>query len=116
MNQYQDRGMKKWAGFYLSEHSAEQEKLKVLAAHVNKPKPVMTTQEIGEVLQFAMLKNKKVAVQLEAVDCNGNYYDDIIGYWSNSNSLGIYIGTTKVDYDEIRNIEIYNPNKWSSIS
>lgn len=25
-DEYQDRGMKKWAGFFLSEHTAEQEK------------------------------------------------------------------------------------------
>ncbi len=27
-DEYQDRGMKKWAGFFLSEHTAEQEKFK----------------------------------------------------------------------------------------
>lgn len=60
-DEYQDRGMKKWAGFFLSEHTAEQEKIQKGLAHINSPKPQMSEQEIGEVLQVARLKNKSVA-------------------------------------------------------
>ncbi|EGP5189799.1 hypothetical protein EID59_14040 [Enterococcus faecium] len=74
-DEYQDRGMKKWAGFFLSEHTAEQEKIQKRLAHINSPKPQMSEQEIGEVLQVARLKNKSVAIQIEAIDNEGNYYD-----------------------------------------
>ncbi len=37
-DEYQDRGMKKWAGFFLSEHTAEQEKIQKGLAHINSPK------------------------------------------------------------------------------
>lgn len=74
-DEYQDRGMKKWAGFFLSEHTAEQEKNQKGLAHINSPKPQMSEQEIGEVLQVARLKNKSVAIQIEAIDNEGNYYD-----------------------------------------
>jgi len=74
-DEYQDRGMKKWAGFFLSEHTAEQEKIQKGLAHINSPKPQMSEQEIGEVLQVARLKNKSVAIQIEAIDNEGNYYD-----------------------------------------
>lgn len=34
-DQYHDRGMKKWAGFFLSEHTAEQEKIQKGFANIN---------------------------------------------------------------------------------
>ena len=55
-DQYHDRGMKKWAGFFLSEHTAAQEKVQKGLAHTNSPKPQMSEQEIGEVLQIARIK------------------------------------------------------------
>lgn len=104
-DEYQDRGMKKWAGFFLSEHTAEQEKIQKGLAHTNSPKPQMSDQEIGEVLQMARIKNKSVAI-----DNEGNYYDDIVGSLKGADSLGIYVGNEKV---QIRNIEIFNQTKWS---
>lgn len=112
-DEYRDRGMKKWAGFFLSEHTAEQERIQKGLAHTNSQKPQMSEQEIGEVLQLARIKNKSVAIQIEAVDNEGNYYDDIVGSLKGADSLGIYVGKEKVHYDEIRNIQIYNQSKWS---
>lgn len=112
-DQYHDRGMKKWAGFFLSEHTAEQEKIQKGFANINAPKPQMSEQEIGEVLQLAIVKNKPVAIQIEAVDSNGDYYDDIIGHLKGSDSLGFYVGNGKVHYDEIRNVELVDHLKWS---
>ena len=112
-DQYHDRGMKKWAGFFLSEHTAEQEKIQKGLAHANYPKPQMSEQEIGEVLHIARIKNKSVAIQIEAVDRDGSYYDDIIGHLKGSDSLGVYVGNEKVHYDEIRNVELVDHVKWN---
>ena len=112
-NQYHDRGMKKWAGFFLSEHTAEQEKIQKGLAHINPQKFQMSEQEISEVLQLAIVKNKPVAIQIEAIDSDGNYYDDIIGHLKGSDSLGVYVGTQKVHYDEIRNVELVDHVKWN---
>ena len=112
-DQYRDRGMKKWAGFFLSEHTAEQEKIQKRLAHTNPPKPQMSEQEIGEVLQIARIKNKSVAIQIEAIDNEGNYYDDIIGSLKGADSLGFYVGNEKVHYDEIRNVKLVDHVKWS---
>lgn len=112
-DQYHDRGMKKWAGFFLSEQTAEQEKIQKGLAHANSQKAQMSEQEIGEVLQTARIKNKSVAIQIEAIDNEGNYYDDIIGSLKGADSLGFYVGNEKVHYDEIRNIELVDHVKWS---
>lgn len=112
-DQYRDRDMKKWAGFFLSEHTAEQDKIQKRLHYVNLPKPQMSEREISEILQLASVKNMTVAIQIEAVDSNGNYYDDIIGHLKGSDSLGFYVGNGKVHYDEIRNVELVDHLKWS---
>lgn len=113
--EYRDRGKMKWAGFYLSEHSSEQEKLKEKRETINLPKKKMSLQKIGEVLEQARMKNKTVAIQKEAVDSEGNYFNDVVGLVIGADELGIYIGNEKVDYDEIRNVEVSHFQKWSEL-
>lgn len=67
----------------------------------------MSTTEIYHILHEAIKTNKKVVIQIEAVDCNGFYQEDIIGSIMKSDSLGIYMNKQKVHYDEIRNIQFY---------
>lgn len=59
---YQDRGMLKWVGFYLSDHTAELTKDSQKRNHINKEKVQMSMEEIGGLLQQAYLKNQRVAL------------------------------------------------------
>ncbi|MBO0440631.1 hypothetical protein [Candidatus Enterococcus ikei] len=103
--QYQDRKMKKWAGFYLSEHTAiiEQEK-KIQPA---KKKIQMSWAEIDEVLALAFQRQSEVIIQKEELDCEGNYGADIIGMLQGHDELGIYVDGHKIGYDEIRNVQFH---------
>ena len=67
----------------------------------------MRTTEIYYMLHEAIQTHREVAIQIEAIDCNGSYQEDIIGFIKNSDLLGIYIKKQKVHYDEIRNIQFY---------
>lgn len=113
--EYHDRGKKKWAGFYLSEHSSEQEKQRETWNKINEPKEKLNLLEIGKILEQARLKNKVVAIQKEAVDSEGDYYDDIVGLIMGADELGIFIGDQKVDYDEIRHVRIVECTKWNDL-
>lgn len=110
---YRDRGMKKWAGFILSEHTLEQEKYEKAKKKVNVPKPQMSPEDIYTTMQQAQIKNKRIAVQRVAVDIEGNYYDDVIGLLKGADSRGIYIGNERIDFHEIRHVELLNHKKWS---
>ncbi|WP_373471800.1 hypothetical protein [Carnobacterium alterfunditum] len=114
--EYHDRGIKKWAGFYLSEHTAAQEKLTDERQKSNPQKQQLDPQEIALVVNEAILKNRSVAVQIEAVDQNGCYKDDIVGLVAGGDELGIYIDNTKVDFDEIRNIQFISLKKWTHLT
>lgn len=102
--QYQDRKMKKWAGFYLSEHTA------IIAKEQNKRPPEQKVQmswiEIDAVLAKAFQEQLFVAIQKEELDSEGNYGEDIKGLIQGYDELGIYISDQKVGYDEIRHVEI----------
>ncbi|MEK6189481.1 MAG: hypothetical protein N2A99_00635 [Carnobacterium alterfunditum] len=114
--EYHDRGIKKWAGFYLSEHTAAQEKLTGERQKSNPQKQQLDPQEIALVVNEAILKNRSVAVQIEAVDQNGCYKDDIVGLVAGGDELGIYINDTKVDFDEIRNVQFISLKKWTHLT
>ena len=112
---YEDRNMLKWIGFYLSDQTAAINKDVTERSNVNNQKPLMQSEEIEKVLNEARLKSKPVSVQLEALNENAQYYDDVIGMIRGYDELGIYIGDQKVHYDEIRNVEVYNWKKWSEL-
>ncbi|MGM0217869.1 hypothetical protein [Enterococcus sp. AZ126] len=107
--QYQDRKMKKWAGFYLSEHTAiiEQEKKRQPA----EKKIQMSWTEIDEVLAQAFQSQAEVRIQKEELDCDGNYGADVIGRIQGHDALGIYVDGHKIGYDEIRHIQFHKKNK-----
>ncbi|WP_430607731.1 hypothetical protein IGJ55_001206 [Enterococcus sp. AZ170] len=102
--QYQDRKMKKWAGFYLSEHTAmiEQEQKKKTV----KKKTQMTWSEIDEVLAQAFQNQIEITIQKEELDSEGNYGADIKGRIQGHDELGLYVDGQKIGYDEIRHVQL----------
>ncbi|MCR9049905.1 hypothetical protein ACVWIQ_13240 [Enterococcus faecium] len=115
MIDYNDRGRLKWTGFYLSDHTEEIDADNEQRANHNLAKEQMMTEEIAEVLNTAVLKNRSVCIQKEERNAEGYYPADIIGKILGSDELGIYIGAHKVHYDEIRHINFYQNNKWNSL-
>ncbi|WP_314060367.1 hypothetical protein [uncultured Vagococcus sp.] len=110
---YHDRGMKKWAGFYLSEHTAIMEKLKLTEIQLIPQKEQQSPEVISQFLETAILKGLGVSVQKEEVDQEGHYSPDITGKISGHDSLGVYIGKQKIPYDNIRHIDFDDDKKWS---
>lgn len=110
---YNDRGMVKWNGFYLSEHTENLDDVQHKSYNKPKQKPQMDIDEIGQILEEAQLKHLKIAIQLEEVDVDNNYKPDIVGFLNGYDELGFWISQTKVNYDEIRHVELANDLKWS---
>ena len=112
---YQDRGMLKWIGFYLSDQTAAIQKDVAERSKVNNKKEQMYGEEFERVLNEARIKNKPVAIQLEALNAEAQYYDDVVGMIRGYDELGVYIDNQKVHYDEIRNVEFHDWKKWSEL-
>lgn len=113
---YHDRGMKKWAGFYLSDHTAKINSVNTERYRHNVRREKQTMEEIGFTINEALIKALKASVQLEALNEERDYYDDVVGFVTGYDEHGIYFGNELVRYDEIRSIEIFNENKWSNIA
>lgn len=116
LEEYQDRKMAKWAGFYLSEHTTEISNEKQQRDHVNPAKERMTPEEIDQVLYAAQLRTEMICIQKELRDADGNYFDDVRGFITGYDDRGIYLGDEKVDFDEIRNVSPLPFQKWSDVS
>lgn len=112
---YKDRGTIKFMGMYLSEHTAAMEVDRKNLLKIVPVKPRMSQESINEVIDRAILNSSLVAVQLEAVDKEGNYSDDIIGNLQGYDESGFWIDGQLIEYDSIRNIQEYAQLKWSFI-
>lgn len=110
---YHDRGMKKWAGFFLSEHTATMESLTAKEKKPNYAKPMMEINEITLSLHEAITKGKQISVQLLETNLEGFYPDDIIGKVQGYDNQGVYISGVPIKLENIRNVEFYSHLKWS---
>ena len=109
---YIDRGIVKWTGMYLAEHTAQLEAFQKKEHTLVTQKKQMSSLEIDEIVACAVLKNVAVCIQKEARDLNGHYYPDVIGKIRGYDNRGLFINDEKVDFDEIRHISIQPSIKW----
>lgn len=115
---YKDRGIMKWMGLMLSDHTEALEKEKVDSRLVEvHPKGEMSEKEISQVLYQAFVTNSPVAIQANALRKDGNYYKDVqcmvTGYADNQIHLYLKDGrTTSCTLEQIRNVEMIDPLDW----
>ncbi|AYW45118.1 hypothetical protein LQF61_00630 [Tetragenococcus koreensis] len=114
LHDYVDRKRLKWMGFYLSEHTAQMVHTSLEEYAVVEEKNDMISQEITEVMEEALLKDKSVAIQTNEL-VNHSYLPDVIGKIKGHNEDGVFIDETFVAYDAIKHIEFYQYHKWSEI-
>ena len=103
---YQDRGMKKWQGFMLSDHIATLNRDKEEKAKVYAEKDTMSETEVSQVLLQAFANNKVVAIQLKEKTLDKKIQPDIVGLVKGYDEDRIVIGDTEVELSNINNIEI----------
>lgn len=112
---YVDRGIMKWQGMYLSEHTAEMEKKQQEEEHVIVPKEKMSEHDIQQVLASAYESQHLIAIQLEMKDTDNNYFEDITGKLLGFDELGILVDGKLVLYEEIRHVALKSFHKWSEV-
>ena len=103
---YQDRGMKKWAGFYLSDHTLKINKDEIKRSIVYAKKKEMSQEEIGEVLFKAFSNHLLVHVQIKSLDKDGNFTEDISGFVEGYTEESVIISSQSVKLNEINNVEL----------
>lgn len=103
---YQDRGMKKWQGFMLSDHIATLNRDKEEKAKVYSEKDTMSETEVSQVLLQAFANNKMVSVQLKEKTLDKQIQPDIVGHVKGYHGDKIIIDNSEIELSNINNIEI----------
>ena len=112
--EYQDRGMLKWQGFFLSDHTSALNQEKQEAIPVRRPQ--QRAAEISELLMTAWQSKHQVILQLEEVNDDQipkEVTGTIAGYRENEVAVQIAEGKRPVMIliEEIRNIRNGKPKR-----
>ena len=102
--EYQDRKMKKWMGFFLSEHTASLNKLDKENAYVYKPGPQMDYDEIGQNLTESYQTGKRVEIGLNIIE--DQKYKKAVGVVKGYQGNYAMLDTGVVRIDDIRIVEL----------
>lgn len=103
---YHDRGMKKWAGYFLSDHTLKINK-KDAADRVVYPKLTeMSQEEVGEVLMTAFANHRAVQIQRREVDAAGNQLPFICGFVEGYTEESIQVAGQSVQLAAINHVTL----------
>ncbi|RDX03037.1 hypothetical protein [Listeria kieliensis] len=108
---YIDRGMMKWSGFYLSDHTAQMEEERRKRKQIFVAKSEMSLEQIGEVLEEAFSKGRVVSLQMAELNEEHVYEADLTGKVISFLENRIYLQEKKgaiqiVSIEKIRHAEI----------
>ena len=116
-NDYQDRGMVKWATAFSMEEltrsisAGKEEALKAIPI-LNQ----MSTAEVDEVLAESLQKDRPVSIQLNQKDYLGRQTDSIVGHFRGYiTGNKILISDQWVSPESIRNVHFLQEQKWSQV-
>lgn len=110
---YKDRGMKKFMGFYLSEHTSTQQEETKQKNITYLPKRQMSEEEVFNILGHAILKNLCVSVQLnERHFDTQSFSEDITGHIKGYSEQFLFLDNHSILIESIRNISVLNNNIW----
>lgn len=118
---YQDRGMVKWLGFYLSEHTAEMNAEKNARDLRQQRNPQMSELEIADILHRSYLTKSVVEIQLAVLTAEGQPIADVIGVVCGFDDTLIFLMNDRMEIQAVSNESIHHVHlvrtiKWSEFS
>ena len=109
---YNDRCIKKWQGFVLSEHNATINEQKRINSAKIEAKEQQEELEIGLVLNHAFRMQLVVNIQINALE-NGLFANDVVGTIEGFDEELVYLSSgVFISLSEIRNVQLGVRAKW----
>lgn len=107
---YQERGMMKWAGFFLSDHTED------VADYTNqrrandslKKLDEQSVEEATQLLFFAHTQQGKVAVQLKSRRSDGKIKPTLSGTVNGFFENNVYIDEVSIQLEDIQHVSLIN--------
>ncbi len=104
---YQDSGMKKWSGFFLSDHAVKISKSNIERNTNYFKKSEMTVDKISEILLDSFCNHRLISLQLKDLDENGNLSPDIKGFVEGYyDQETIIVSGSKLPLEAINHVQI----------
>lgn len=107
---YRDRGIVKWQGFHLSDHTAALKKQAKQEAQRYPAKPHQSLAEISRRLNQAFANHLTVSIQMGTRDANGQYQPDLVGKVRGYQDELIYLDQHEVVMENIRHVAFIDGN------
>ncbi|MTV81635.1 hypothetical protein [Secundilactobacillus folii] len=106
---YRDRGVIKWQGYYLSDHTAALKKQAKQEAIKYPAKVQQSLEDMSEILSEAFGNGKTVSIQLNNRNANGEFSADIVGKVIGYEDDAVYLaGQDPISLTDMRHIEKLN--------
>ena len=109
---YHERGIVKYNGFYLSDHTSQMTKEENERNRVILGEEEMEEREIFETIDYALYKSLPVSIQLNLKDLEGNFLPNVSGELKGYNEASLYIDDYKMPLCQIRHIVLLERTKW----
>ena len=103
---YQDRKMKKWQGFFLSDHTMAINKDKQERSVKHPAKDTMSIEDISLQLLKAYGNHRMVHLQLKVMNDDNQLPADIVGFVSGYSEDCIIVAGQKIALEDINNISV----------
>lgn len=108
---YHDRGMQKWGGFFLSDHTVQINKDNQKANTFYRKEAEMDLQEISRIFFKAFSNHYKIRLQLKDRNYNNEFKKDITGFVDGYHDSQIIVSGYAIELEDINHVEILRPNK-----
>jgi hypothetical protein len=105
---YQDRGMKKWAGYFLSDHTMKMNHKQAAEAEADSRKleAAMPLTEIGSILLTAFADHYPVRLQLKEIEADGQLPAEITGLVVGWHEQSVMINDHAVPLEQINHVKL----------
>jgi hypothetical protein len=101
---YHDRGMMKWAGFYLSDHTQQLEKVSRDSHYLPPKQPQLSRDELTVLILKAFNHHLPIIIQLNTITADSEQIQEYQGYITALLEQGIYLGSQQFNLSEIHHI------------
>lgn len=108
---YHERGMQKWGGFFLSDHTVQINKDNQKANTTYKKETEMDLEEISKILFKSFSNHYQIRLQLKNRNYNNEFRKDITGFVDGYHNSQIIISGYAVEIEDINHVEILRINK-----
>jgi len=108
---YHDRGVMKWQGYYLSDHtSALNQEAKNKNLRIKQKTPAkMSTADITEAINYALIKSLPVTIYLNIRDSDSQFFRPITGKILGYEGSSLFLGDDAfVELEQIRALIVNN--------